>query len=121
MKTGTAFNDAYRYVDWFITVPMLLIELILVMGLSPSQTCKLSWQLGIASALMVAIGYPGEVSDVPRTRWTCFGISILFFLFVLYNLLVGLGKAAGADAIELDDEEDEECASQGALTSPYGD
>merc|ERR1712118_287977 len=29
--SGVPFNDAYRYVDWLLTVPLLLIELILVM------------------------------------------------------------------------------------------
>ena len=29
--TGFAFSDAYRYVDWLLTVPLLLVELILVM------------------------------------------------------------------------------------------
>merc|ERR1711871_856869 len=32
--TGIPFNDAYRYVDWFLTVPLLLIEIVLVMKLS---------------------------------------------------------------------------------------
>merc|ERR1711871_574453 len=27
--TGIPFNDAYRYVDWFLTVPLLLIEIVL--------------------------------------------------------------------------------------------
>merc|ERR1712195_77846 len=31
--SGAPFNDAYRYVDWLLTVPLLLVELILVMGL----------------------------------------------------------------------------------------
>ena len=31
--SGAPFNDAYRYVDWLLTVPLLLIELILVMKL----------------------------------------------------------------------------------------
>jgi len=31
--TGIAFNDAYRYVDWLLTVPLLLLELLLVMKL----------------------------------------------------------------------------------------
>jgi bacteriorhodopsin len=26
-STGATFNDAYQYVSWFITVPLLLIEL----------------------------------------------------------------------------------------------
>merc|ERR1712039_179458 len=28
-----AFNDAYRYMDWLLTVPLLLIEIVLVMKL----------------------------------------------------------------------------------------
>merc|ERR1711994_1092782 len=67
--TGAPFNDAYRYVDWLLTVPLLLIELILVMKLEPGQTKFLSWTLGLASALMVALGYPGEVQDDLRVRW----------------------------------------------------
>jgi len=118
MKSGTPFNDAYRYVDWLLTVPLLLIELILVMGLSSGQTCKLSWQLGIASALMVAVGYPGEVSDDSTTRWVCFGIAMVFFLFVLHNLFVGLAKAASADGVEVDSEEEED-EEQGAVKALY--
>merc|ERR1712039_1025954 len=47
---GTPFNDAYRYVDWLLTVPLLLIELILVMKLPRAETVALSWNLGVASA-----------------------------------------------------------------------
>jgi len=36
--TGEPFNDAYRYVDWLLTVPLLLIELILVMKLPANET-----------------------------------------------------------------------------------
>merc|ERR1719378_389005 len=32
--TGVPFNDAYRYMDWLLTVPLLLIEILLVMNLS---------------------------------------------------------------------------------------
>merc|ERR1712224_618294 len=59
--TGAPFNDAYRYVDWILTVPLLLIELILVMGLPAEETVSKSWTLGVASAVMVALGYPGEI------------------------------------------------------------
>merc|ERR1712048_1369321 len=67
--SGKPFNDAYRYVDWVLTVPLLLIELILVMGLPPAQTVTKSWTLGVASALMVGLGYPGEIQDEPAARW----------------------------------------------------
>ena len=28
--TGVSFNDAYRYMDWLLTVPLLLVEIVLV-------------------------------------------------------------------------------------------
>ena len=59
--TGVTFNVAYRYVDWLLTVPLLLIELILVMGLTRSETVKKATALGGAAALMIILGYPGEV------------------------------------------------------------
>merc|ERR1711907_781380 len=91
--TGAPFNDAYRYVDWLLTVPLLLIELILVMGLPADETRSLSWSLGISSALMVALGYPGEIQDDPKGRWLWWGLAMLPFCFVLFQLLVGLGAA----------------------------
>merc|ERR1711870_153505 len=48
--SGAPFNDAYRYVDWLLTVPLPLIELILVMKLPKEETVKLGWTLGLASA-----------------------------------------------------------------------
>merc|ERR1711907_477050 len=33
-----SFDDAYRYMDWLLTVPLLLIEIVLVMKLSPEET-----------------------------------------------------------------------------------
>merc|ERR1712110_1026718 len=66
--SGAPFNDAYRYVDWLLTVPLLLIELILVMRLPVDKTVSMSWNLGLASAAMVALGYPGEIQDDPQLR-----------------------------------------------------
>jgi len=91
--SGAPFNDAYRYVDWLLTVPLLLIELILVMGLPADQTKSLSCTLGVASALMVCLGYPGEIQDDASQRWMYWGASMVPFCFVLFQLLVGLGAA----------------------------
>jgi len=91
--SGAPFNDAYRYVDWLLTVPLLLIELILVMGLPADQTKTLSITLGLASAVMVALGYPGEIQDDASERWKWWGMSMVPFGFVLFQLLVGLGAA----------------------------
>jgi bacteriorhodopsin len=92
--TGVAFNDAYRYVDWLLTVPLLLVELILVMRLSQSESASKSLRLSIAAALMIALGYPGEVSggiNAARLIWGL--ISMVPFLYIVYSLYVGLGES----------------------------
>jgi bacteriorhodopsin len=92
--TGMEFNRAYRYVDWLLTVPLLLIELILVMRLSQAETVSKSLSLGLAAALMVALGYPGEVSQgIGSTRLLWGALSMIPFLYIVYSLYVGLGEA----------------------------
>merc|ERR1712066_887855 len=91
--SGEPFNDAYRYVDWLLTVPLLLIELILVMKLPKDQTASLSWNLGTASAIMVALGYPGEIQDDLAVRWQWWFLAMIPFCYVVATLIVGLGEA----------------------------
>merc|ERR1711975_203733 len=85
--TGISFNDAYRYVDWLLTVPLLLIEIVLVMRLDESETVKRCTYLGVSSALMIANGYPGETTGNPSTRWF---FSMIPFTYIVYTLFVGL-------------------------------
>merc|ERR1712188_23421 len=73
----------------------LLIELILVMGLPASETMGKSWTLGVASAMMVALGYPGEIQDSPSGRWMWWFFAMIPFLYVVMELAVGLKTAAG--------------------------
>ena len=87
--TGLPFNDAYRYVDWLLTVPLLLIELILVMGLPAEETAQKAWSLGVASAMMVCLGYPGEIQDKPSGRWLWWFLAMIPFLYVVGQLAVG--------------------------------
>jgi bacteriorhodopsin len=91
--TGVAFNDAYRYVDWLLTVPLLLIELVLVMGLSRAETASKSWKLGLAAALMIVLGYPGEIADDNTTRAIWGTVSTIPFLYIVWELFSGLGKS----------------------------
>jgi bacteriorhodopsin len=56
--------------DWLLTVPLLLIEIILVMKLPADEMASQAKTLGAASALMIVLGYPGELmlSNL-GTRW----------------------------------------------------
>lgn len=94
-STGVAFNVAYRYVDWILTVPLLLIELILVMGLSRAETISKSVKLGGAAALMIILGYPGEVSagGIDSTRFIFGALSMIPFLYIVVSLYSGLSDS----------------------------
>merc|ERR1711967_162295 len=93
--TGVPFNDAYRYMDWLLTVPLLLIEILLVMKLSPEEYNTKAWTLGFGSALMIVSGYYGElvVTGDLTPRWICWFASMAFFLYIVYELRVGLAGA----------------------------
>jgi bacteriorhodopsin len=91
--TGLAFNDAYRYVDWLLTVPLLLIELVLVMRLSSEETVRKSTRLALAAVLMILLGYPGEIATDNGTRALWGTLSSIPFLYIVYELFVGLGDA----------------------------
>merc|ERR1712139_516930 len=96
--TGAPFNDAYRYVDWLLTVPLLLIELILVMGLPAEETSSKCWKLGVSSAAMVSLGYPGEIQDNPSGRWLWWFFAMIPFCYVVFELAMGLSEASAKQA-----------------------
>jgi len=98
--TGVPFNDAYRYMDWLLTVPLLLIEILLVCKLSDAEYSAKAWNLGLGSALMIVSGYYGEltVTGDLTPRWICWFISMIFFLYIVYELLVGLSAATNSEA-----------------------
>jgi len=98
--TGKLFNDAYRYMDWLLTVPLLLIEILLVMKLSDEEYSTKAWNLGVASALMIISGYYGElvVTGDLTPRWICWFISMAFFLYIVQDLLFGLAAATNSEA-----------------------
>jgi bacteriorhodopsin len=99
-QTGVKFNDAYRYVDWLLTVPLLLIELILVMRLSAAETRAKATKLGLLAALMVVLGYPGEVSSDPGTRWLWWSLAMIPFIVIVYDLFVSLKAAIALQPVQ---------------------
>merc|ERR1719157_132611 len=97
--TGVPFNDAYRYMDWLLTVPLLLIEILLVMKLDERDFSDKAGRLGVGSALMICSGYYGElvVTGDLTPRWGCWFLSMMFFLYIVFELLVGLADATNSE------------------------
>lgn len=90
---GKSFNEGYRYVDWLLTVPLLLVELVAVLALARKVQSSLLGRLIPAAALMIALGYPGEVSTDTLTRVIFGGLSTIPFLYILYVLFIELTRS----------------------------
>ena len=92
-STGVAFNHAYRYVDWLLTVPLLLVELILVMGLTRKETYSKAIWFGLMAAIMVILGYPGETATDTSTKLFWWTLGMIPFVYLVYQLFVGLSAS----------------------------
>ena len=90
-----AYNVGYRYVDWFLTVPLLLVETVAVLALAAAVQKSILVKLVPASALMIALGYPGDARlDIFGIEPSVWGLlSTIPFLYILYVLFVELGKS----------------------------
>ncbi|GAA4267692.1 bacteriorhodopsin [Frondihabitans peucedani] len=90
---GEAFNEGYRYVDWLLTVPLLLVELVAVLALARSIQRRLLVRLVPAAALMIALGYPGEISGDNGLRGLFGLLSTIPFAYILFVLFTQLSKS----------------------------
>jgi bacteriorhodopsin len=88
-----SFNEAYRYVDWLLTVPLLLVEVVAVLALAAAVAKSLIIRLVPASAAMIALGYPGEISNDQNTQVLYGVLSTIPFIYILYVLFVELTKS----------------------------
>ena len=86
---GASYNVGYRYVDWFLTVPLLLVETVAVLALARQAQSSLLVRLVPAAALMIALGYPGDSGMTMGLAPSVWGLlSTIPFLYILYVLFV---------------------------------
>ncbi|HBX65314.1 MAG TPA: xanthorhodopsin, partial [Balneolaceae bacterium] len=96
IASGKPFNDAYRYIDWLLTVPLLVVELVLVIGLAKDKQSSMLTKLVIAAFLMILLGYPGEIlmDDSLFSMRGLWGLlSTIPFIYIVYVLWGELGTA----------------------------
>lgn len=95
--TGKPFNDFYRYADWLLTVPLLMVELIAVMALSKAESARYLRVLIPAVIAMIVLGYPGEnaISNNGGSAaiWGWFVASMVPFVAILFVLFTQMGEA----------------------------
>lgn len=95
------FNEGYRYADWLLTVPLLLIELLIVLGISSEKRRPLAIKLVIAAILMIGLGYPGEVSTSDSTKWIYWVLAMIPFAYILFTVASEMSAATKRESAKV--------------------
>jgi len=86
IETGET-PTVYRYIDWLITVPLLMVEFYLILRAIGAASGGIFWRLMIGTVVMLSGGYAGEVGYLDV--WPAFIIGIAGWLFILYEIFAG--------------------------------
>jgi bacteriorhodopsin len=80
------FNNGYRYLNWLIDVPMLLLQILFVVTLTKSSFTSIRNQFWFSGAMMVITGYIGQFYEVTDLiAFAVWGfISTVFFVHILW-------------------------------------
>ena len=91
--TGGEFPTAYRYIDWIITTPLMLIKFPLLLGLG-KEGRRFLVPLVVLDLAMVITAYVAEVSPLGGGQWWSFFITAcLFELAIVYQLFTKMKDA----------------------------
>ena len=83
----------YRYIDWLITVPLLMVEFYLILKAVGKANSGMFWRLLIGTTVMLVGGYLGEAGYINATLG--FIIGMAGWVYILYEIFSGeAGKAA---------------------------
>ena len=87
----------YRYIDWLITVPLLMIEFYLILSAITKVSSGIFWRLMIGTLVMLIGGYIGETAYTEEsarifgdsTITIGFVIGMLGWAYILYEIFAG--------------------------------
>jgi hypothetical protein len=89
----------YRYIDWLLTVPLLMIEFYLILRAIGVASAGIFWRLLIGTFVMLIPGYMAEAGFL--NIYIGFVLGMLGWFYILYEVFLGeAGKAAEANASE---------------------
>ena len=96
VATGST-PTVFRYIDWLITVPLLMIEFYLILAAITTVSVGIFWRLMIGTLVMLIGGYLGEAGYM--SVWPAFIIGMAGWAFILYEIFLGqAGKISAANA-----------------------
>jgi bacteriorhodopsin len=92
IETGES-PTVYRYIDWLITVPLLMLEFYFVLSAVNKANSGIFWRLLLGSLVMLVGGYLGESGYI--NSMLGFIIGMAGWIYILYEIFSGeAGKAA---------------------------
>lgn len=90
---GLIFANGYRYANWLIDVPMLLTQMLVVLGFTGAALFSRWWRLAASGVAMIILGYIGQyyepqaagfLEGFPAPFWIWGGLSWLVFFYLIY-------------------------------------
>ena len=86
VNTGSS-PTVFRYIDWLITVPLLMIEFFLILSAITKVPAGVFWRLMIGTIVMLVGGYLGEARYM--SAWPAFIIGMAGWAYILYEIFLG--------------------------------
>ena len=89
----------YRYIDWLITVPLLMVEFYLILRAITNVSGGVFWRLMIGTLVMLSAGYAGEAGYI--SPLIGFIVGMAGWAYILYEIFFGeAGQVASDQAPE---------------------
>jgi bacteriorhodopsin len=89
------FSNGFRYLNWLIDVPLLLLQLVVVLGLAAAAARRLGILFVGSGVAMIALGYVGQFFETSNLTalWIWGALSTVFYVVLLYLTWTQIGKA----------------------------
>jgi len=96
VETGST-PTVYRYIDWLITVPLLMVEFYLILSAITKVPGGVFWRLMLGTLVMLVGGYLGEAGYI--AVMPAFIIGMIGWAYILYEVFLGqAGKINASEA-----------------------
>lgn len=92
MTGDETFPTIFRYIDWLLTTPLMLLKFPLMLGMGKKGRAFLTKLIGL-DLIMIALGLAGELAGnagATELHYGFFGIATLAWAAIVYLIFTGL-------------------------------
>ena len=93
VDSGTSPTE-FRYIDWLLTVPLLMVEFYLIMSAVGKVPGRVFWNLLVGTTIMLLFGYAGEIGMMDAL--IAFILSMAAWLYVIWYIIKGEASQVNA-------------------------